>query len=285
MAIRVPETRPKQVLPPRIKVSYPKAMTIALGILCQDGIVLAADTQLTAAGSHKRYASKIFTIHSDLDIPTWIGVITYAGYPAFVDTFNNHFRDEMRSAEKQWPITASLTRDVIKSVLNSLPETDCDNTEILCGIALDEEIKLYKTRGRLVSEVSGHADIGVGDSSVIAYLWSLMARHGIRTTQQAGLLATYLIRAAKAYVDGCGGETEVWILGPSGSLMQCSSVPAVEQHFGMLDDAIGEVLSGLFKNDEGPKFEERLTRMCRRLREERTELTRFFNPIIRRPPQ
>lgn len=282
LVMRVPEARSKRPLPLRTKVKYPKAMTIALGMIFQDGIALATDTQLTAAGSHKRYACKIFPCISELSPATWSALVTYAGYPAFVDSFVGRFRDEMHNAEQQWPVTASLTRDIIKAILAKLPKRDCDNTELLCGIALPgEEIKLYKTKGRLVSEVSGHAYIGIGDSSVVSYLWSSITRHGVRTTRQGGLVAAYLVRAAKEYIDGCGGDTDVWILKPSGSFAQCSHLEGVEQHLGMLDDSISDVLSGLFKNDEASKFEERLTRMCRRLREERTELARFFNPTIR----
>src|SRR5579859_2209531 len=100
MAIRVPETRTKQNLPPRIKVSYPKAMTIAIGMLCRDGIVLAADTQLTASGSHKRNGCKLFPQYSTLSPATWSVVVTYAGYPTFVESFNNH-RSEEHTSELQ----------------------------------------------------------------------------------------------------------------------------------------------------------------------------------------
>src|SRR5271170_5302693 len=91
-------------LPPRIKVSYPKAMTIALGFLCRDGIVVGADTQLTMTGSHKTYACKLFSHRH----PAWSAVVAYAGYPDFVNAFNDRLPAEIEHAEKKWGLTLAV---------------------------------------------------------------------------------------------------------------------------------------------------------------------------------
>lgn len=256
-------------------------MTIALGFLCQDGIVLGADTQLTATGSHKRYACKLFRHNSSLAPWAWSSMVTYSGYPACADSFNNRFRDEMREAEGKWPITAEIVRDVIIGILRSFDPTDSESTEFLCGVALpNTEHRLYRTKGTLVSEVRDNAYIGVGDSSVIGYLLPLITRYSASGTQQAALIATYLIRAAKMYIDGCGGDTDIWILMPSGNHVLCSgNTFAAEEHLAMLEFFFSDVASSLILDVTESEFEERIDRMCRRLRNERTELRRFFRPL------
>src|SRR5579871_3116646 len=55
--IRIPLPTPRP-LPPRIKVSYPRAMSIVVGFRTKHGILLCADTQYTAA--NKIFQEKIF---------------------------------------------------------------------------------------------------------------------------------------------------------------------------------------------------------------------------------
>lgn len=38
------------------------------------------------------------------------------------------------------------------------------------------------------------------------------------TVQQAAILATYLVLKAKTHIDGCGGESDTWIIHPSGTM-------------------------------------------------------------------
>src|ERR1700678_1662428 len=94
---RIPDHIPSN-LPPRIKVSYPKGMTIGLGFLCSDGVVLGADTQLSVPGSHKTYASKLRNYR---DSANWRAISTYAGSPVFMGDFEARFREAMEEAERQ----------------------------------------------------------------------------------------------------------------------------------------------------------------------------------------
>ncbi len=267
-------------LPPRMKVSHPKAMTIALGFACEDGIVLGADTQLTASGSHKGYACKLFADGSS----TWSAAVTYAGYTSFVDSFNDRFQEEISNAEKQWTVTPALVRDVITSILRTFDASDSDSTELLCGISLaGKNQRLFKTKGTLVSEVKDHAYIGVGDSSVIRYILPLIARHGIQDAQQACLVATYLIRAAKMYIDGCGGDTDIWMLKPSGErVVWGGHTAAVEDQLAMAEYFFSEAATGLLGGTDDEKFEDAIARLVTSLKSRRTELMRFFRPL-RRP--
>jgi len=277
--------RPKPApLPPRIKASYPKAMTIAVGFLCSDGIVMGADTQLTAGGSHKGYACKLLS-HGSV---AWSAMTTYAGYPDLFDAFNGRFRDEMEAAEAKWTITASLVRDLVTTILQAFAPTDSDNTNLLCGISFaDGTQSLLKTRGTLVSEAKDWANVGVADSSLIRYLLPLLAKDGVRSTQQAALIGAYLIRTAKAYIDGCGGETDIWILRPKGTIEKHSGeTPSVEQHEGMTEHFLSQAIARLLAPDiDALTFEDSIASMCMRLRSDHTELIRFFRPSKRPNPR
>jgi 20S proteasome alpha/beta subunit len=81
-------------------------MTIAIGMLCSDGIVLAADRQLTLEGGHKYQEQKIFPI----DGGDWKAVLTYAGSPDFV-------------REVQERLVRRLNREEIKADCRTIHET------------------------------------------------------------------------------------------------------------------------------------------------------------------
>jgi hypothetical protein len=256
-------------------------MTIALGFLCPDGIVLGADTQLTAEGSHKGYECKLFP-HQ---FPKWSAVVTYAGSPDFVKAFNGRLHVEMENAAQQWELTPSVVHDVVIEILRLFSLEESANTELLCGFTLPNvSTFILKTKGTLVSEVHGHAYIGAGDSSVVRYLLPLLTRHGVNASaQQAALVGTYIIRVAKMYVDGCGGDTDMVILRPSGTLQAGSGQTTnAEQHQGMIEYFVSDVMSVLALGMNESEFESRLALMSQRLRSERTELMRFFSPT--RPP-
>src|SRR5689334_18082767 len=56
LAIRVPDPRINPPLPPRIKVSYPRRMTIAAGFVCRDSVLLCADTEYRGWATKSHHA-------------------------------------------------------------------------------------------------------------------------------------------------------------------------------------------------------------------------------------
>jgi hypothetical protein len=73
--IRLPNQRP---LSPRIKVSYPKRMTIAAGLLCKEGVLLCTDTEVTDWET-KSQESKMYMF----DFPGGKVCFAYAGNTRF----------------------------------------------------------------------------------------------------------------------------------------------------------------------------------------------------------
>src|ERR1700691_6315771 len=68
-----------------------KAVTIGVGFLCEDGIVLCADNQITWPQSHKYYECKIYEHRTN----EWSMLNTFSGDPDLVKSFNGKFRDAM----------------------------------------------------------------------------------------------------------------------------------------------------------------------------------------------
>jgi hypothetical protein len=178
-------------------------VTIGIGFLCDDGIVICSDNQITWTQSHKDYKRKIYQ-HSTAD---WAALFTFAGNPDLMESFDGKFRETMKIVPP--PHTASKIQDAIETVLSfmDLVETDPDGLYMICGIVIPKrEVRLLKTSRKIVSELQDYGYVGVGDSSILRFLGQLITQSpkGYRT-RQALRLAIYLVLKAKTHIDGCGG--------------------------------------------------------------------------------
>jgi len=191
-------------------------VTIGIGFLCEDGIVLCADNQITWPQSHKDYECKIYR-HGDAD---WSMISTFSGDPDLVKSFNGKFKDAMSKVAA--PYTAAKIQDVIETVLSFLDILDANPSDLwmLCAVAIpNSEMRLVRTTGKVVSEVGAYSYVGVGDSSLLRYLGQLITDvqfHRPYRADQAYMLATYLVLKAKTHIEGCGGDTDAYVLRPSG---------------------------------------------------------------------
>src|ERR1700740_3854311 len=72
-------------------------MTIAAGFYCRDGVVLAADTEITiSGGAGKTYSSKMLTISPPLGC-----YATYAGSPDVAKELMQELRQSVRALSEQ----------------------------------------------------------------------------------------------------------------------------------------------------------------------------------------
>lgn len=115
---------PYQRLKPKERPLRGKAVTIGIGFLCQDGIVLCADNQITWPQSHKAYECKIYLHFTD----EWWMVNTFAGDVDLVKSFNGKFEDAMTKISA--PYTAAKIQDVIETVLSFLNVLDANPADL-----------------------------------------------------------------------------------------------------------------------------------------------------------
>jgi hypothetical protein len=200
-------------------------VTIGIGFKCINGIVLAADTQVTLQDSHKYYECKLYPHKQD----EWTVVFTFAGDPMLMKSFDGKFKDAMKLCPP--PYTVSKISDAIETVLQFFDVLRDRPTDLnlLCAVSVPSAgYALFKTQGHIIHEVHAYDYVGFGDSSVIRFLAPLLAdldasivpsmNHFQYIQRQAVAIATYLVLKAKTHVDGCGGDTEVWVVRPNGML-------------------------------------------------------------------
>ena len=100
-----PFDRPKkQTYPPRPRC---KAVTIGIGFKLHDGIVLAADRQITFEGSHKYQEEKIRLLGKGSG---WQVLCTYSGTKLFSDLFCESVSNRIESISKTSNITTENIR-------------------------------------------------------------------------------------------------------------------------------------------------------------------------------
>jgi hypothetical protein len=181
-------------------------VTIALGFHCPDGIVLCSDTQITNEAAFKYYEPKIFPIESGPDTGPWAVVLTYAGNTEQMKLVYERLRPELYTSG-QVP-TLKFVREAYEAVLAKAYKQFKSrfNLATLCAISIPGERNLLLvSKNDLVRESSAEC-LGVGDSSLIKYLTAFLLPL-IFSTNHATLAGSYIVKQAKAYVDGCGGDT------------------------------------------------------------------------------
>ena len=95
--------KPRQKLFPRQKrLGRSRAVTIGIGFLCDAGIILGADNQITWPTNHKYYECKIYRFSFDR-CPV---AFTFAGNPNLMKMFHGKFEAAMKLVPP--PYTASI---------------------------------------------------------------------------------------------------------------------------------------------------------------------------------
>lgn len=203
---------------------------------------------------------------------------TFAGDPDLVKSFNGKFRDAMSKVKP--PHTAAQIQDVIETVLSFLDVLDANPTELwmLCAIAIpNTEMRLVRTTGKIVSQVPDYSYIGVGDSSLLRHLGQLvmMVQHyKPYRANQASMLGVYLVLKAKAFIEGCGGDTDVYILRSNGHLeLDSGGYYNTEQKLLRIESKIKVVASCFFdKRIPDAEFDKALAELVRVLKEDHHEI-------------
>lgn len=247
-------------------------MTIGVGFLCADGIVLCADAQMTAADSHKYYECKIYTRRESQATAAF----TFAGNPSLMKAFYAKFVQAMGAIAA--PATADQLQDAIETVLSMMDTLDADRQGLymLCGIAAAQrELRLLKTEAKLVSPVAHFDYVGIGDSSLLRYLSFMTMSRPLTSTRQAYVLGTYLVMAAKRNIDGCGGDTNALILQSHGTFEMngAQQTDTVEQNLLMSEYFARAASSAFFDTaTTEEQFDSHLERLSRNLKDFRRTL-------------
>ncbi len=200
-------------------------MTIALGILASDGIVIAADAQVTTSGlSHKRDQGKVTmsTRRSDPTAgPDYFAGIVVSGAGSL--SCMEHLRQGISKAFRESPSLLSVPETKAELEKQVLDFHEVHFTPHCAGMAdvfmlvgaFDATQKaLWVTDRSFVNEVSAFAAVGIGEAHASSLMGKLYAP---MDTMGAILLSAFVVSEVKDAVEGCGNDTDIFAIGPTKS--------------------------------------------------------------------
>jgi len=186
-------------------------MSIGVGLVCKDGIVIAADTLYE--GKSRVYARKLWGVHlkKGKDNLTW--ALAGAGLDEHIrlvlDAIQERTR-ELRSFRGVKDAIDETTTDFYQKRVWTQPDiTKDDWPQFLIAISQKDRQQLFtvNSSGGLAAVTESFANIGAGDA-IADYLAQTFFRPeaGIVAAQ---FLAPYIVKQAKDFGRGCGGKTHL----------------------------------------------------------------------------
>lgn len=215
-------------------------MTLCVGFQCRDGLVLAADRQVTFPQSHTFQECKLHTLRWKNGRALW-------GFAANnVDTSKTVWVE----LEKYFTPSVLISREGIADALGevlrrSLKGKRKEQFLMLFGTWTEGEHKaLFLCNGVDVIYGDRCEVIGWGDSALSRFWRGIFLNTFSFTVDQASLVAIYMVSQEKKYNGQyVGGDTDVYILdSPSGLTRQWLG-PQVQQMERRLDSVVGSFMS------------------------------------------
>jgi hypothetical protein len=193
-------------------------MTIALGILASDGVVIAADSQETVQGYWKTNQGKITwsgfygelrkTRGRSAGVCAIAGAGNRAGYvDALTSRLTAAFNGDPDAVQRGDVQSLFEAETLTFHREHVVPYSDLPEVSLVIGYYRNHHEALFTTdRGALIRQNSfGAVGIGAMEAqSMLRFIWKL--RPDVRT---AIVLAAYAVFLAKEKVDGCGSFTDV----------------------------------------------------------------------------
>jgi len=249
-------------------------MTIAAGFRCKDGVVLAADTEISVlGGTGKSYSSKMFEINSGLG-----SHLTYSGSPDFTKELVQELKQSVAGKPQQSALQAlkETYRDYYDA---QLPDSDRDTTSMLITLREGKKVHLYVARNRHFAPVRQYEALGIGSEQGEALFNPLHSQW--MSTAEAKYMAIYALRRVKGFVQGCGGKTEVIEIGDKADVLSLyevmQEIKEIEADFDFFDQQLRPILftfSDLWVNKSA--FQARLRQFGRALKKRRAASVRAY---------
>jgi 20S proteasome alpha/beta subunit len=214
-------------------------MTIALGIIASDGLVIAADTQETYAGVHKVEQCKVLSANHYVTGKSR-GAISAsgAGSAGQLDSINEEICEAFLH---QQPMRLKVTRANIKQQISEfqrehiapfalLPDYERPSVSLIIGASAGQERALWTSDKSTLRQCRWHGAVGIGAPQANGMLTRFWAYENI---QFATLLAIYILFNVKQQVDGCGKQTQVvQIRDNQAAYYPIENIAALEEIFG-----------------------------------------------------
>lgn len=196
-------------------------MTIAIGIIASNGLVIAADTQETLHGvwkyGHGKVSAMVAAIpHSILGTRSSC-LVTGAGDGHHIDAISRKLREAF-AKHQQVPSPHISVKDMFAGILKSFyadhvipfagyPPDERPDFELLIGCEAPSTT-LFQSQGNVFTVESPVAAVGIGAMVALP----LLARFykPIPDVKSAVLLALYVMFHVKESIEGCGKDTDIY---------------------------------------------------------------------------
>lgn len=259
-----------------VKQKGAKAMTIAVGLVCNNGVVLAADTEITYGATSKKEESKLFRISHELGC--WA---TYTG----VSDFAKEFVDRLRNLEKALSPSGALS--LIRSEYNQMLDVqrkrhkdERSYAEFLITIRIPSEksiygatAHLYQLRGDHCFSVDSYAAIGAGEEHASSLFQTL--HHPFNLTIEAIETAIYAIQKTKRTVQFVDGRTEILDIASDAESdvidLGKEEIKAIEESYNFLENEFRALIRAFPSPMTEENFDKTIDRLRKNLNSYRTE--------------
>lgn len=263
-------------------------MTVAAGFVCNNGIVLGADSEITHSLTSRTNESKIFRIHPEGDV-----FLTYCGDTDFIKDLINqmrHFIETSGIANIDADDCLSLIRSIYEANMDKelgKPEAEIIWSELLVAVRRDKrhlfkaeleyETALYHLYGKKMIPVDRYAVIGIGNEIARSifetrYSW-------IQHILEGAIVMVDALRRVKDAVPGCGGPTEIFaITGATNFFMHefgAKEIKQIEADCEFLDSQLRYVYEWLPQCVSNNVLAENLERLTKRIDDRQNEPQRI----------
>lgn len=205
-------------------------MTVTIGFLCRDGVVLGADSQESYEGSAlKRSVPKLIVFppigsaDEAHEAPDRRLIFTGAGDSSLVDKLID---DAWLEAAIQNPNIVEIATAIERRFLELYGEYNkvfhagyMPPAQVTYGIWCRGETRLYYAQGPVINEIGRQTGIGYKASGMGNEITDYI-RDRIKakptTVEDAIVLTSYMLKQAVAHGEGCGGEVRISVLRNNG---------------------------------------------------------------------
>jgi hypothetical protein len=194
-------------------------MTIGLGVLGTNGVVLCADTEISTDGEVKGVDTKLVAATSQMYGEPQSIVIGGAGSLGYFQSLRMKVTMAVLSSLQEKPFLHSNVERALEGLMvdfysrHVIPFSNFQNppeVEIMVGISTKQFTSLYATERTAVRPcIDGFDAIGIGG----VYAKNIL--HGYyrpMSVESAALLACYVMMRVKSSIRDCGRETQLIVL-------------------------------------------------------------------------
>jgi 20S proteasome alpha/beta subunit len=189
-------------------------MTVAIGMVAEDGLVLAADTQETIAGYWKVHSGKIRALRSASGSAAGAMLVSAAGDAVYCDALMQRLTaaspDALRGDVDMEARCAEVIHEFHTAYVTPY-HVDPPHVQTLIAMQAPSRNMLAVTDRSVIVRHDQFASIGIGGLHAHGLLNQLWHWQGLSVVTMS-VVAAYVIFQVKERVDGCGKWTEVGFL-------------------------------------------------------------------------